>query len=82
MKETFNFAQASERTGISESVIILYVEREWISPAEPQRLDEEDLARALLIRDLEALGVNPEAVPLILHLLDQLYFLRARLRKA
>lgn len=42
-------------------------------------LDEEDLARAKLIRELqEVFGVNDEAIPIILHLLDQLYFLKLR----
>ena len=81
-QKTYKLPEAASLTGLSEPVIFLYLEREWISPVEPDRLDEEDVARLLLIRDLEKLGVNRESVPLILHLLDQLYYLRARLRQA
>lgn len=81
-KKTYELREVSRLTGFSETVIFLYAERKWISPVEPTRLDEEDVARLLLIRDLEELGANRESVPLILHLIDQLYYLRARLKRA
>ena len=38
--------------------------------------DEEDVCRILLIHDLkDKFGVNDEAVPVILHLVDQLNFI-------
>jgi chaperone modulatory protein CbpM len=44
-------------------------------------LDDEDLARAALIRELlDEMGVNDESVPIILHLIDQLHVLRRELR--
>jgi chaperone modulatory protein CbpM len=51
---------------------------EWIRPAFPEvpELDEADVARLRLILDLkEGFGVNDEAVPVILHLVDQLHAL-------
>ena len=40
-----------------------------------------DLARAHLIRDLRDLGVNDEAIPIVLDLVDQLHGLRRALRE-
>jgi chaperone modulatory protein CbpM len=80
-KKMFSLKEVTDLTGVTEPVIYLYVERQWISPVTPDALDEEDVARLSLIRDLEDLGVNREAVPLVLHLLDQLYYLRARLKQ-
>jgi chaperone modulatory protein CbpM len=68
--------------GVERPVLIHFIEEEWLVPAERTEeplFDEEDLARARLIVELrEAFGVNDEAVPIILHLLDQLYFIRGR----
>ncbi len=45
------------------------------------RLSEIDIARARLIHDLKKnIGVNDEAVPLILDLIDQLHGLRRAMR--
>jgi chaperone modulatory protein CbpM len=66
---------------LNETVIIHYVENEWVSPCEtePLAFDEEDSARIRLIRELQqAFGVNDEGIPLILHLLDQLHAIRYR----
>ena len=41
-----------------------------------------DLARAHLIRDLGELGVNDEAIPIVLDLVDQVHGLRRALREA
>jgi chaperone modulatory protein CbpM len=40
-----------------------------------------DLARAHFIRDLQALGVNDEGIPIVLDLVDQLHGLRRILRE-
>ena len=53
-------------------------------PKELDRLgfDEEDLARIQLIQELrEDFGVNDEAVPIILHLIDQLNLIQLELRQ-
>lgn len=50
-----------------------------MQPTDPINLllDEEDLARIMLIKELqENLGVNDEGVPIILYLVDQLHHLR------
>jgi chaperone modulatory protein CbpM len=84
MKKYFLIEEAACECEVEETIIIEYIENEWIQPAEPtaQKLDEEDLARIRLIENLrEQLGVNDEAVPIILHLLDQLHHYRHRLAK-
>ena len=58
--------------------IIHFIEEEWVNPidVELKMLDEEDVCRILLILDLKnKFGVNDEAVPIILHLIDQLNFI-------
>lgn len=70
--------EISEISGIPTQLIIHFIEEEWISPIdnELKMLDEEDICRILLIHDLqEKFGVNDEAVPVILHLVDQLNFI-------
>jgi chaperone modulatory protein CbpM len=66
--------------------VYLYIERRLIIPRQPEirnisELDEEDLARIQLIRELqEDLGVNDDAVPIILNLIDQLHQLRFQMK--
>jgi chaperone modulatory protein CbpM len=66
--------------------VYLYIDRRWIIPRQPEirnisELDEEDLARIQLIRELqEDLGVNDDAVPIILNLIDQLHQLRFQMK--
>jgi chaperone modulatory protein CbpM len=69
--------------GIKEEIILRYIEEDWIRPAdyEHRLLDEEDMARIKLIFELtEEWGVNDEAVPIILNLVDQLNLLHRKLR--
>ncbi len=76
--------EVARSTGLDAERIDSFIAREWISPCteEPHGLDEEDVARAQLIEELQRdFGANDEAVPLILHLLDQLHYLRRRLRQ-
>jgi chaperone modulatory protein CbpM len=82
-------SEAARITGIATENIERFIAFAWIRPAEEDGplLDEADLARCQLIHDLqEHFGVNNEAVPLILDLLDQLYTLQgefaARMPKA
>ncbi|MBC7427736.1 MAG: hypothetical protein H7336_03930 [Bacteriovorax sp.] len=68
----------SQIFGIADEIIIQFIQEEWVHPidAEFRMLDEEDVSRILLIHDLrERFGVNDEAVPVILHLIDQLNFI-------
>ena len=79
----YRLTEVENVCGVTRTTIIEFIRREWIVPAkaEPLELDDEDLARLRLIRELrEDLGVNDEAIPVILHLLDQLY--RFRIQKS
>ena len=70
--------EVSEICNIPTEIIIHFIEEEWITPIdiELKMLDEEDVCRLLLIHDLkDKFGVNDEAVPVILHLVDQLNFI-------
>ena len=83
-KKNFSLVEASRITGLERTRIIGFIQREWICPTDenPEVLDEEDVARLQLIHELlEDFGANEEAVPVILHLLDQLYRLREQLRR-
>ena len=68
----------SQIIGIEDKIINQFIKEEWIRPidSEMRVLDEEDVSRILLIQDLkERFGVNDEAVPVILHLIDQINFI-------
>jgi len=76
--------QAATQSGVPQDVIIRFVSESWIIPADPQHqaFDEEDIARIRLIHDLiHNMGVNDEAVPVILHLVDQLNQLHLKIRE-
>lgn len=81
MKELIRITieEASETCGSTREEIFHFIEEEWIHPFEEDFLDDEDIARIRLIRDLmDQFGVNEESVPIILHLIDQLNALRIR----
>jgi chaperone modulatory protein CbpM len=71
--------------GVEAVEVIQWVERGWVraEPGEGGALvfQEIDIARCRLIVDLRRdMGVNEEAVPVVLGLIDQVYDLRRRLR--
>jgi chaperone modulatory protein CbpM len=69
-------------TGVDRSTLLQLIQLEWICPVATDELDQEDVARIHLIQELRSsFGVNEEAIPLILHLVDQLYFLRNQMKK-
>ncbi len=86
----FTFQEACEHCGLAPEVLIRFVSFSWVVPDTPPEslesivfvsLDEEDLARARLIWELQNdFGVNDEAIPLILHLIDQLNRTQLELR--
>ncbi len=80
-RRLYRIEEAAHHCGLGQTVIIHFIEREWLHPANPEpslTLDDEDVARALLIHELqEELGVNDESIPIILNLLDQLHGLRS-----
>lgn len=65
--------------GVSSEVIVYFIQEEWLIPFDREHsyFDDEDVARIKLILELKnSFGVNDEAIPIILHLIDQLYLYR------
>ncbi|MCM2349038.1 MAG: chaperone modulator CbpM [Bacteriovoracaceae bacterium] len=76
--------EASDYCGVPREMILLFIKREWISPLDQETpiLDEEDVARVLLIWELrQNFGVNDEAIPIILNLIDQINLMHLELKK-
>jgi chaperone modulatory protein CbpM len=71
---------------IEGEVLETWLEAGWLASSDvgdAGRFTDVDLARARLICDLQrGLGVNDEAVPIILHLLDQVHGLRRMIAEA
>lgn len=79
----FKLSEAENICGVNQSLILQFISDHWITPADPinLNLDEEDIERIRLICELkEDLGVNDEAVPIILHLIDQLNHLHRSMK--
>lgn len=79
----FLISEVCEKLGVEKQFVIHCIRAHWVRPVMPEtaELDEEDLARLKLIWELrEDFGVNEEALPIILHLLDQVYYLRQRIQ--
>lgn len=68
------------RSNLDQQTLEFWIAEEWLVPQGPETepaFSEADLARAVLIRELqEDLGVNAEGVGVILNLLDQMHSLR------
>lgn len=74
--------EAARSCGLEPEVIERFIDFTWVRPADAEErlLDEEDLSRCTLIWHLQNdLGVNDEAVPVILHLIDLLHGMRSRM---
>ena len=69
---------------ISPATVTSWVEKGWLQPGcDSMSLSGVHLARVQLILELrQDLGVNDEAVPIILDLVDQVYGLRSGLARA
>ena len=70
-----NMEEMCVEYGLTHEVIQKFISEEWITPYDLDLLlfDDEDLARVGLICELKNnLGVNDEAMTIILHLIDQL----------
>ncbi|MGA2143236.1 MAG: hypothetical protein ABSG94_12590 [Brevinematales bacterium] len=83
IKTIFEITEVIEKYEVDEIFIIDCIEREWIIPIDIKKtlLDIEDISRILLIKDLkEVFGVNDEAIPVILHLIDQLRWSQAQIK--
>lgn len=82
MREKRKILEVCEEIGVTYEYVVHFVEEEWVHPAEQDSLDEEDIARIHLIRELiEDFGVNDEGVPIILHLIDQLNYMRLEMKR-
>ena len=70
-------------TGLDDDTLEFWLTEEWIIPAQADQdvaFSEADLARAQLIRELAGdMGVNPQGIGVVLHLLDQVHSLRKAL---
>jgi chaperone modulatory protein CbpM len=68
---------------IGASELNAWIEQHWVLPVEESGdfyFDEADVARVKLIAELRNdLGVNEDAIPVVLRLLDQVYSLRRAL---
>ncbi len=68
------------RSNLDQQTLEFWIAEEWLVPQGPETepaFSEADIARAVLIRELqEDLGVNAEGVGVILNLLDQMHSLR------
>lgn len=75
--------QVSSEIGVEPELVLKFIHRSWITPVSSAwDLDEEDVARARLIFELQHdFGVNDEGIPILLHLLDQIYAIRALLKE-
>jgi chaperone modulatory protein CbpM len=85
MKENLmkkNLDDVCKESGIRRELILSFVEKQWIHSGEEAGWQDEDVRRAHLIVELQHdLGVNDEAVPIILHLIDQLHAMQRVLRR-
>lgn len=70
-------------TGLDDDTLEVWLTEEWIIPAQADQdiaFSDADLARARLIRELAGdMGVNPQGIGVVLHLLDQVHSLRKAL---
>lgn len=68
---------------IGASELNFWIEQHWVLPVQNQGsffFDEADVARVRLITELRNdMGVNDDAIPVVLRLLDQIYSLRRAL---
>src|SRR3546814_20544356 len=68
---------------IGASELSAWIEQHWVLPVEVEGdllFDDTDVARVKLIAELRNdLGVNEDAIPVVLRLLDQVYGLRRAL---
>lgn len=68
---------------IGASELTAWIEQHWVLPVEVDGdlvFDDSDVARVRLIAELRNdLGVNEDAIPVVLRLLDQVYGLRRAL---
>lgn len=83
-KVTYTLEIILEQTGFVQNDLLAFIEHEIISPFDDTNMlfDEEDLGRLKLIKELkENCSSNNESIQVILHLVDQINFLRKKIDK-
>jgi chaperone modulatory protein CbpM len=77
------FEDVVKEVEISGAELTVWIEQNWVLPVEKDGrylFDSTDVARVRLIAELRRdMGVNEEAMPVVLRLLDQVYGLRRAL---
>lgn len=70
---------------VTERELLLWVQQGWLRPegeGEALQFSEADVARASLICELrDHMGIDEEAMPVVLNLMDQVYGLRHEFRR-
>jgi chaperone modulatory protein CbpM len=67
---------------VDAAAVETWVAAGWLMPRpHGAPFSQVDIARARFIRDLQDMGVNDEAIPVILNLVDQLHGVRRTLRE-
>jgi chaperone modulatory protein CbpM len=70
-------------TGVSSQTLNCWLQEEWLMPIDKGNeasFSERDVARALLIKDLDdGMGINVAGIDIVLSLIDQLHGLRTNL---
>jgi len=74
------FEDVVSQVEIGGAELTIWIEQNWVLPVEKEGtyfFDTTDVARVRLIAELRRdMGVNEEAMPVVLRLLDQVYSLR------
>jgi chaperone modulatory protein CbpM len=84
MKGHYKLQELIETYRLDQGFVTQCLRCHWVTPLSEKELefDEEDLARIRLILELKRdFEVNDEAIPIILHLLDQLHHFRSQMKK-
>ena len=79
----YKIKEVCQIVGVEDRIIFDFISKEWIHPVSvpESEFDEEDLTRVRLILDLmNNLAVNVEAIPIILHLVDQIHHLHIEIQ--
>jgi chaperone modulatory protein CbpM len=78
-------AEIAQTYGVSDKDLSLWIERRWVLPLRQDSdyvFGEADLARVGMIAELRRdVGIDDEAMPVVLNLLDQLYGMRRHVRR-
>lgn len=78
-------SEIAQTYGVSTADLTLWIERRWVLPLRQDgdfAFGETDLARVGMIAELRRdVGIDDEAMPVVLNLLDQLYGMRRHVRR-